>query len=164
VAGAHQAGADGAVQRAHQARGELEVHGGHRARVRGQAGVEGVGAAELGLGAPHEVEQVARLLQIHGGCLAHVGHDRQGGDQERGRDRRAGALRVAVLVVERVLAGDEGRAPELRHVAARDGGSDESCQPIGLARIAPAEIVEQRRLVRISADRDHVADRLVACG
>ena len=69
-----------------------------------------------------------------------------------------------VLVVQRILAADEGRSVRQRGVAASLHRGDEFAERRGPARVAPREVVEQRDVVGVGADRDDVADRLVDHG
>ena len=92
---------------------------------------------------------------------AGVGDVRDGGDHERRWHRVALAVDADVLVVQRVLAGDERRAVRPGCGAAPLDGGDELAEGRLAARIAPREVVEQRDPVGIGAGGDHVADRLV---
>ena len=78
----------------------------------------------LVMGRADQVKQVPGAFPIYGHTTAHVRHDADGADEQRGGDADA-AVASPVFVVEAVLATDEWRAVRQGDVAARFGGPDE---------------------------------------
>ena len=67
-----------------------------------------VRAAQLVVRSAHDEKEVARLLEVHRHALVDVVDERHGADQQRRRDADDGAVLARELVVQGVLAGDEG--------------------------------------------------------
>ena len=121
-------------------------------------------AGELRGRLAHQQQHVARLGELGGDAAPDVGDVGDGSDDERRRDGVPPPVGAGVLVVQRVLAGDErGPVGDGRVVAAAHGG-DELAEGARAPRVAPREVVEQRHAVGIGADGDDVADRLVDDG
>ena len=93
-----------------------------------------------------------------------VGHDAERRDQQRAGDGVLAAVGAGVLVVQAVLAGDEGRAVGDGRVVAALRAAHQAAQPVGQVGVAPAEVVEQGDLVGVGADGHAVAHRLVDGG
>ena len=87
--------------------------------------------------------------------------DPDGRDQQRGRDGMPLTVRAKVFVVERVLAGDEGRADR----TAPHHDSRARLPPAHPAspgeRVAPAEIIQDGDPLGVCADGDGVADGFI---
>src|SRR5215217_8580373 len=119
------------------------------------------GTAEIVTGEAEDVDQISWSFEIHRRHLADIGHDADGGDEERARDRPRAAVGQPVLVEEGVLARDEREAESHRSVVAPLRGPYEPAEAIGQIRVAPAEVVEDGRARRIGPSSDDVAQRLV---
>ena len=100
-------------------------------------------AAEFACRAAGENKEVPRLTQ--GGADGTVGLRQmgQGSDDQSRRDGAAFAVRGRVFVVQRVLAGDEGRTVVPRRIAATAHRGDKVAEGFRSARIAPGKVVEQ---------------------
>ena len=109
-------------------------------------------------------QDVADVVEVGRDTSVGVGHVGHGGDHQRRWDGVTLTVVADVLVVERVLAGDERRTVDLgRRAAAVDRG-DEVAERRLAPRVTPREVVEQGHPAGIGADGDDVADRFVDDG
>ena len=107
------------------------------------------------------VEQVARLLERHGGRPRHIGHKPHGRDEQRAGDGVFLAVRTGVLVVKAVFAADKGRAIGHGRIVAPLGTAHQRPQTVGQGGVAPAKIVQDGQLVGVGPHSHGVAHRLV---
>ena len=116
-------------------------------------------ASQFRAGVAQDEEQGSGALGVCRHATVGIGHNANAGDKERTRNGLAG-----VLVVEAVLAGDEGSLQRDRRVPAPLRGPHQRPQPIGKRWIAPAEVVKQGDVVGIGTGTDQVANSLVNSG
>jgi hypothetical protein len=71
------------------------------------------------------------------------------------------AVGQPIFVEQRILAGHERHAVGDSGVVTALRRAHQSTEAVGQRRIAPAEVVEDRRARRVRSDRHHIAQRLV---
>ncbi len=102
-----------------------------------------------------------RLLGIHGDAPPDVIDDAEAGDQEGRRNADGSTVVRRELVVEGILAGDEGRPVGECCIPAALRRAHELSHALLVVAAGPAEVVEHRDPLRIGADADQIPNALV---
>src|SRR6266849_2647060 len=163
MAGAHQPLAYGGAQRFHQGQRGGNVYlrdGCSREESRVCQVLEVVRAGQLVVCCAELVKQAARALERHIDGLGGIVDDPDRGDEQRGDDGQA-LFSGPVLVVQAVLAGDEGGAEAESGIVTAFDGAHEQPQLQGVRGAAPAKIVQDGGAFDIAAHGGQVAQRLV---